>query len=251
MFLTGKEPLGSMGNDASLAVLSSKPKMPFEYFKQLFAQVTNPPIDPIRESFVMTLRCPVGPELNVFESTDKHCKRLIIDTPILTEDEIALLKNVHPADNSNRGWKSMTLDCSFKAYAGKQAMIDRIDELCTAAENAIEKKNTPIIVLSDKKANDKFCAIPSLIAIGAIHHHLVAKQLRSKVAIFLECGDAKEVHDFSTLLGYGADGVCPYSVYNTISKLQYEQNTEMLSVSKEEAIKNYISAISKGLLKVC
>ena len=168
----------------------------------------------------------------------------------LQKDEISLLKNVHPADNSNRGWKSMTLDCTFKAYSGKQSMIDRIDELCVAAENAITKNNVPIIVLSDKKANDKLCAIPSLVAMGAIHHHLVGKQLRSKVALFVECGDAKEVHDFSTLLGYGADGVCPYSVFNCISKLQYEKNAEMMELSNEQAIQNYISAIGKGLLKV-
>ena len=250
MFVYGKEALGSMGNDSSLAVLSSKPKIPFEYFKQLFAQVTNPPIDPIRESLVMTLKCPVGPELNIFETKEGHCKRLTIDSPILNIDEMNVIKNVTPADQQNRGWKSLTLDCTFRAHSGKQSLIDRLNALCIAAENAITKNNVPIIVLSDKKANDKDCAIPSLLTIGAIHHHLIDKQLRSKVALFIEAGDAKEVHDFCTLLGYGADGICPYMVYRTISKLHYEENIEMKEITKPIAIKNYISAINKGILKV-
>jgi len=247
MMVSSKEPLGSMGNDASLAVLSAKPKLPGEYFKQLFAQVTNPPIDPIREAFVMTLKCPVGPERNVFEKSEKHCQRLTIDTPVLSEEQMDVLKNVKDGP-----WTSLTLDCTFPANTptGKDALLGRLDELCAEAEKAISKNNVPIIVLTNRSASPKRCAIPSLLSIGAVHHHLVQKQLRVNVALMIEAGDAKEVHDFCTLIGYGADGVCPYSVYNIISKMHYEDHAELKELSKAEAVASYTSAISKGIKKV-
>eukprot|EP01084_Bolivina_argentea_P192727 330784_1 len=255
MLVTGKEPLGSMGNDASLAVLSNKPKLLFEYFKQLFAQVTNPPIDPIREKLVMTLKCPVGPEENLFDTSEKHCQRLNIDTPILTDYEMYKLKNISISNNSNNTfWKSITLDCTFKAYSGKDSMLNRIDELCLAAENAIIKNNIPIIILSDRKSSEFKCPIPSLMSIGAIHHYLIDKQLRTNVALFIESGDAAEIHDYCTLLGYGADGICPYMVYNIINKLYYENNQQIIETignnNRNIAINNYINAISNGILKV-
>eukprot|EP01083_Nonionella_stella_P014129 39763_1 len=245
MMESGKEPLGSMGNDASLAILSSKPKLPYEYFKQLFAQVTNPPIDPIREAFVMSLQCPVGPELNIFSTRDKHCARLSLQSPVLSVAEMHKLKNVRHGE-----WKSISLDCTFKAYSGTQSMLDRIDELCVAAENAIRVNAIPMIVLSDSRANDKLCPLPSLIILGAIHQYLVSKQLRSKCALFVESGDCKEIHDYCTLLGYGADAICPYNVYSIISKLHYEEQINVDVFPFDAACDNYRCAVEKGILKV-
>lgn len=255
MMLTGKEPLGSMGNDASLAVISHHPKLPYEYFKQLFAQVTNPPIDPIREDLVMSLRCPVGPERNVLESTSEHAKRLIVDHPVLTLDEMDAIKS-----NSHPYWHSKTLDGTFSARSGSKALVEAIEELCEQATDAISLEGQPILVISDRFAGPGRYPIPSLLALGAVHQHLIRTKQRSKVALMVESGDAKEVHDFCTLVGFGADAVCPYVAYEALEKMNSdgfvaaainsEGSREQTDVSNKELYSNYRNAIGKGILKV-
>lgn len=248
MGITGKEALGSMGNDAPLAVLSQQPKLPFEYFKQLFAQVTNPPIDPIREELVMSLVCPVGPEGNILDATAEHAKRLLVDHPVLSSREMEALKL-----NTNPDWTPRVLDATFPAKSGPRGLVDALYRLCEDATDAISSGHTPIIILSDKLAGVGRYPVPSLLAVGAVHQHLLRTQQRTSVAIFTECGDAKEVHDFCTLLGFGADGINPYMAENALKKMNEEgllRAHAKKDMKNEEVFEKYKAAVGKGILKV-
>ncbi|ETV69755.1 hypothetical protein, variant 4 [Aphanomyces astaci] len=248
MGLEYKEALGSMGNDAPLAVLSEQPKLPNEYFKQLFAQVTNPPIDPIREDLVMSLRCPVGPEENVLDVSADHAKRLIVDHPVLSLEDIQTLKY----GMSDAKWTAKTLDATFPAHSGQAGLIQALDRLCEQATTAAAQGQA-VLVFSDQAAGPDRFPIPSLLVIGAVHQHLLRTQQRTSVALFAECGDAKEVHDFATLLGFGADGVCPYMAYHALAHMNNEGLLEAIakkSMDTKELWTNYQTAVGKGLLKV-
>lgn len=248
MGITGKEALGSMGNDAPLAVLSEQPKLPFEYFKQLFAQVTNPPIDPIREELVMSLVCPVGPEGNVLDATAAHAKRLLVEHPVLSTQEMETLKV-----NKNPDWTPVVLDATFPANSGPRGLVDALDRLCEEATDAISHGKTPILVLSDKMAGVNRYPVPSLLAVGAVHQHLLRTQQRTSAALFTECGDAKEVHDFCTLLGFGADGIAPYMAEKALAKMNDEGLLKAHAgkdLSHDEVFDTYKSAVGKGILKV-
>ena len=252
MSIGGKEALGSMGNDAALAVLSEKPRQIFDYFKQLFAQVTNPPIDPIREEIVMSLVCPVGPENNLLsEPSEEHSKRLIVRHPVLTLEEMDTIK-----DGSEK-FKTTVIDCTFPAGEGPDAMIHAIDRICDEVSNAIQGKlgeqGAQGVILSDLLAGPDRMALPSLMAVGAVHQHLLKTQQRPKAAIFAEAGDAKEVADFATLFGYGCDGVCPYVAYEVLCKMNSDGMVEARAKQQftdDELISNYRKAAAKGLLKV-
>lgn len=242
-----------MGNDAALAIMSNKPRQIFDYFKQLFAQVTNPPIDPIREELVMSLRCPVGPEGNLLEVTPSHCARMVVDHPIITLQEMQALK-----ETTYRGWKSQVIDITIPASGyGPQTLIDAIFNICEEAAAAVQGRlgidGNQIIILSDKMAGPDRIPIPSLMAMGAVHQHLIKTKQRPKAAIFLECGDAREVHDFCTLLGFGADGICPYLAYETLSKMNFD-GTILAKSSREysddELFYSYRKSAAKGILKV-
>jgi glutamate synthase domain-containing protein 2/glutamate synthase domain-containing protein 3/glutamate synthase domain-containing protein 1 len=248
MGITGKEALGSMGNDAPLAVLSEQPKLPFEYFKQLFAQVTNPPIDPIREELVMSLVCPVGPEGNVLDASGAHAKRLLVEHPVISTSQIKALKSAPRPE-----WTPTVLDATFPANSGPRGLVDALYRLCEDATDAISRGHAPVIILSDTRAGVMRYPIPSLLAVGAVHQHLLRTQQRTSVALFAECGDAKEVHDFCTLLGFGADAVNPYMAEQALCKMNDEGLLRAHSkkdMSHEEVFEKYRSAVGKGILKV-
>jgi len=259
MAIGGKEALGSMGNDAALAVLSEQPRQVNDYFKQLFAQVTNPPIDPIREEIVMSLVCPVGPEQNLLAaSSEKHCERLVIRHPLLTLEEMETLKNktFKRADGSV-AFGTQVIDTTFHADSGVDGMLHAIERICDEAADAIQgelgEQGVQGVVLSDRLAGDGRIALPSLVAVGAVHQHLLKTQQRPKAAIFAEGGDAKEIHDFATLVGYGCDGVCPYVAYEALCKMNADGLVEAKTgnvFSDEDIMTNYRKAAAKGLLKV-
>jgi len=237
------EALGSMGNDMALACLSAQPRRIFDYFQQRFAQVTNPPIDPIRESIVMSLRCPIGPEQNLLESTEQHCQRVVLAEPILGPTTFWNLCNLEQP-----GWKPATLDMTWMKAEGAKGLQPALARLCAQSEEAISN-NAKIIVLSDKFANESKVAIPSLLAVGAVHQFLVKKGLRARVGIVVECGDACEVHHHCLLVGFGVDGVYPYMVYEAGQKLQ-EQVSAQDRLSLSDIVDNYAQASNKGMLKV-
>jgi glutamate synthase (NADH) len=259
MGVGGKEALGSMGNDAALAVLSEKPRQVNDYFKQLFAQVTNPPIDPIREEIVMSLVCPVGPEGNLLaDPSPEHCKRLVIPDPVLTLEEMQVLKNKPiMREDGSIGFRTAVIDITFPAGSGPDGMLQALERICDEAADAIQgqmgEPGVEGVVLSDKFAGPDRIPLPSLLAVGAVHQHLLTTKQRPKAAIFAEVGDAKEVHDFATIFGYGCDGVCPYMAYEALCKMNAEGMVEAKAKQEftdYEVMKNYRKAAAKGLLKV-
>ncbi|WBW70915.1 glutamate synthase (GOGAT) Glt1 [Schizosaccharomyces osmophilus] len=241
----GKETLGSMGNDAAIACLSSEPRLLYEYFRELFAQVTNPPIDPIREAIVMSLQCYIGPSGNLLEIDPSQCRRLRLPTPILTLEELNALKNVtllHP------DWKVAAIDITFGKSEGPRGYGAALDRICSGVVDAIEN-DYKIVVLSDRDANSERVPLSSVAACGAVHHFLVQRKLRSRIALICESGDAREVHHACILLGYGADAVCPYLAMEAIVKLQ-RQNALKPGVTEAKAVENYKHAMNGGILKV-
>eukprot|EP00581_Thalassiosira_minuscula_P012171 CAMPEP_0183715274 /NCGR_PEP_ID=MMETSP0737-20130205/9570_1 /TAXON_ID=385413 /ORGANISM="Thalassiosira miniscula, Strain CCMP1093" /LENGTH=1599 /DNA_ID=CAMNT_0025944365 /DNA_START=168 /DNA_END=4967 /DNA_ORIENTATION=+ len=259
MGIGGKEALGSMGNDSALAVLSEKPRQVNEYFKQLFAQVTNPPIDPIREEIVMSLVCPVGPEGNLLADPEEgHCKRLNVRHPVLTLDEMETLKNkVYVDKDGKKAFGTHVIDCTFPAGSGPDGMLQALERICDETADAIQgsigESGAQAVILSDRFAGPDRMALPSLISVGAVHQHLLKTKQRPKAAIFAESGDCKEVHDYATIFGYGCDGVCPYMAYEALCKMNTDGLVEAKSKTThtdEEIMTNYRKAVAKGLLKV-
>lgn len=250
MLMKGQEPIGAMGNDSPLAVLSDKPQLLYNYFKQLFAQVTNPPIDPIREELVMSLISYIGAEGNLLTEKPGDCKRLELGQPILTNHDMAKLRDVNVKD-----FKTTTISILFAALLGEDGFRQSIKDICEQADKAIED-GCNIIVLSDWGLNSEMTSLPSLLATGAVHHHLIRSGARGKVGIIVESGEPREVHHFALLMGYGAGAVNPYLVFETIEDLyvhdclpesiEEERNAE----GERKAESNYIKAVGKGLLKV-
>ena len=241
--VAGKEGLGSMGVDTPLAVLSTQPKPPSHYFKQLFAQVTNPPIDPIREEVVMSLVCPIGPEQNLLDASSAHAARLFLPHPVLTPVEMAALKT-----QSHRGWSATTLDASFpleEALSSPDALERAIEALCLRAEQAVASGEAPLLVLSHRDAGPDRVPIPSLLACGAVHQHLIRTQSRTNTGLLIDAGDAIEPHDFCTLVGYGADGICPYGAYAAIGAFHGSP-----TAVESELIETYRYSAGKAMLKV-
>jgi len=239
----GKEALGSMGVDTPLAALSLQPRQPSHYFKQLFAQVTNPPIDPIREEVVMSLQCPVGPEANLLDSNAEHAARLILPHPVLSLTELDALKN-----SEYRGWSAATLDMSLardEAVANPRALKEALQRLCAEAEEAVLAGGAPLLVLSHRAAGPDRLPIPSLLACGAVHQHLINTQARTRTGLLLESGDAIEPHDFCTLIGFGADGICPFATYAAVAAFHGEVET-----TAENEMQTYRKAAGKAILKV-
>jgi len=239
----GLEALGSMGNDAALACLSDQPRLVYDYFKQTFAQVTNPPLDSDKESIVMSLECYIGPERNLLEPAAENAHRLLLSQPILTNCQLAQIKELN-----HRGWKSRVIDMTFDRDKGEAGMLAAIDRLCAEADTAI-KDGCSLVVLSDRKLGEKRVAIPALLACGAVHHHLVRSETRTRLGIVLETGEAREVHHHCMLIGYGADAVNPYLAYEILWNLRREENVDP-SLDDEKLVKNYIKACGKGILKV-
>jgi glutamate synthase domain-containing protein 2/glutamate synthase domain-containing protein 1/glutamate synthase domain-containing protein 3 len=242
MALNGQEAVGSMGTDTPLAVLSDKPQLLFNYFKQLFAQVTNPPIDPIREELVMSVQTTIGPEQNLFEETPEHCAQLQLKSPILTNEELAQIKALDDAS-----LRAITLPAVFSTKLGGAGLEAALDELCERASDAVAQGYT-ILVISDRGISERKVPIPSLLAVGAVHHHLIREGTRMRVGLVLETGEPREVQHFCLLLAYGAGAVNPYLAYETLRDMELEGVIK--DVDAETALKNYRKAVDKGVLKV-
>ncbi|MFH1386336.1 MAG: glutamate synthase large subunit [bacterium] len=233
------EPIGSMGNDTPHAVLSQKPGLIYNYFKQLFAQVTNPPIDPIRESLVMSLESYIGPQQNILEETAGHAKVLRVTEPLLTNMQMEKVKTIR-----GRGLKTKTISTLFKA--AEKEFIPAIKRVCQEAAKAVEAGYT-FLILSDRGTDQKLAPLPALIITGAVHHYLMERALRTKAGIIVESGEPREVHHFALLFGYGADLVNPYLAYEAIELLIAQKE---LTLDARTAIRNYRTAVNHGIEKI-
>ncbi|MBA0835318.1 hypothetical protein Goarm_007602 [Gossypium armourianum] len=244
----GTEALGSMGNDAPLAVMSNREKLTFEYFKQMFAQVTNPPIDPIREKIVTSMECMIGPEGDLTETTEEQCHRLSLKGPLLSIEETEAIKKMN-----FKGWRSKVLDITYSKDCGRKGLEETLDRICAEARDAIKEGYT-LLVLSDRAFSSKRVAVSSLLAVGAVHHHLVKNLERTRVGLIVESAEPREVHHFCTLVGFGADAICPYLAIETIWRLQVDGKIPPKSSgefhSKEELVKKYFKASNYGMMKV-
>jgi glutamate synthase (NADPH/NADH) large chain len=205
-----RDPVGSMGNDSALACLSDQPRMLYDYFKQLFAQVTNPAIDSIREEVIMSLECYIGPERNLLETTEEHAHRLRMPHPILSNEQLAALKHL-----DHRGWRTKTIDITWPRSEGHAGMIKGLERICAEAEAAIDEGYS-LVILSDRAISRERVPLSSLLAVGAVHHHLVHKTMRTQIGIVLESGEAREVHHHCLLVGYGADAINPYLAFESL-----------------------------------
>ncbi|MFZ3017482.1 MAG: glutamate synthase-related protein [Gallionella sp.] len=243
MVNAGEEPTGSMGVDAALPVLSNKNRSFYDYFQQLFAQVTNPPIDPIREEIVMSLTSFIGPKPNLLGIDETNPPlRLEVHQPVLSNDDIAKLKNI--AKLTKNQYKSQVLDITYPAKDGAEGCAAAVQALCSAADQAVADGYN-VLILSDRAVSAKRVAIPALVACAKVHHHLVNEGLRTSTGLVVDTGSAREVHHFALLAGYGAEAVCPWLVYETIAELKLPANVDV-----KEAKKRFIKAIDKGLMKV-
>jgi glutamate synthase (NADPH/NADH) large chain len=245
MALQGEEPVGSMGNDTPISALSDKPKLLFTYFKQNFAQVTNPPIDPIREELVMSLVSIIGPRPNLFDLEGlSHSKRLEVRQPILTDEDLEKIRSISEVGDGH--FKSLTLDMTWPADRGAEGLEPALDAICAQAERAV-REGINIIILSDRAAGTDRIPIPSLLGCAAVHHHLIRQGLRTSVGLVVESAEPREVHHFACLAGYGAEAINPYLAFETLIAMHDELPQKL---DKKEIIKRYIKSIDKGLLKV-
>ncbi|HLQ92091.1 MAG TPA: glutamate synthase large subunit, partial [Xanthobacteraceae bacterium] len=245
MAMQGEEAVGSMGNDAPISVLSNKSKLLFTYFKQNFAQVTNPPIDPIREELVMSLVSIIGPRPNLFDlEGSSYSKRLEVRQPILTNADLEKIRSISEVGDGH--FKSRFLDTTSPAERGAAGMKDALDALCARAEAAV-RSGINIIILSDRRVSASAMAIPSLLACAAVHHHLIRQGLRTSVGILVESGEPREIHHFACLAGYGAEAINPYLAFETLIAMRDELPQKL---DEKEIVKRYIKSIDKGILKV-
>jgi len=244
MVFETRDPVGSMGNDSALACLSDQPRMLYDYFKQLFAQVTNPPIDSIREEVIMSLECYIGPERNLLETTPEHAHRLLIPHPILTNEELAALKHMN-----HRGWKSKTIDTTWPKAEGAAGMSKALARICEEAERAIDEGYS-IVILSDRAISETNVPISALLACGALHHHLIRNMKRTRLGIVVETGEAREVHHHCLLTGYGADGINPYLAFESLWQARADGMLGGEFDSDDDVVYAYRKASAKGMLKV-
>jgi glutamate synthase (NADPH/NADH) large chain len=245
MAVQGEEAIGSMGNDTPISALSDKPKPLFTYFKQNFAQVTNPPIDPIREELVMSLVSIIGPRPNLFDLEGiSNTKRLEARQPILTDEDLEKIREISTVSDSH--FNSLTLDCTWPAEQGATGLEPALDALCAQAEKAV-RGGVNIIILSDRMAGTDRIPMPSLLSCAAVHHHLIRQGLRTSVGLVVESGEPREVHHFCCLAGYGAEAINPYLAFETLVAMH---DALPVKLDKKEIIKRYIKSVDKGLLKV-
>jgi glutamate synthase (NADPH/NADH) large chain len=255
----GKEALGSMGNDAALAVLSQKPRLLYDYFKQLFAQVTNPPIDPIREEIIMSLETFIGPEGNLLDTSPEQCQRLHLPQPVLTDELTASLRGMS-APTGDAGWTSRVIDITYPRDeapaqtnghahpADGKALIDALDRITDQARQAVAD-GVQLVILSDRAMGPHRLAVPALLATGSVHQALVAHEERTKVGLVVESGEPREVQHFTTLFAYGADAVNPYLAFAALYKLQRDGLIDP-DATADQIAQRFIKAIGKGVLKV-
>ncbi|OHD14164.1 MAG: glutamate synthase subunit alpha [Spirochaetes bacterium GWB1_36_13] len=243
MAVNGEEPTGSMGTDTPIAAFSDKPELLFNYFKQTFAQVTNPAIDPIREELVMTLTSYIGSQKNLLDETPEHCQMIKFKTPIFTDKELQKIK-----DMNHQNFKPAVFDIVFKASEGEKGLEKALDKLAAEIEKKVDQ-GTNIIILSDRKAGKDMAPIPSLLASAGVHHHLIRVKKRTRIGLVIETAEAREVMHFALLFGYGADAVNPYGAFAVIEEMA-AKNEFAKDMTADKAVENFIKANKKGLLKV-
>jgi glutamate synthase (NADPH/NADH) large chain len=246
MARTGAEPIGSMGTDTPVAVLSDRSRLLFDYFQQLFAQVTNPPLDAIREELVTSMASTIGPEGNLLRPGPASCRQVVLPQPILTNEELAKLLYIND-DNDMPGFKPFAIDGLFRVAEGGDGLRRALEDVRAKVSAAIAD-GAKVIILSDRYSNDELAPIPSLLLTSAVHHHLIREKARTKVGLIVECGDAREVHHMALLLGYGAGAINPYLAFETIEDM-IDQGV-ITGVTKRQAVKNFVKASTKGVLKI-
>ncbi|OXM13688.1 glutamate synthase large subunit [Paenibacillus herberti] len=242
MASSGVEPVGSMGYDSPLAVLSERPQRLYSYFKQLFAQVTNPPIDAIREEIITATGTSLGPERNLLNPEPESARQIRLDSPILSNEEFAKLRHVR-----RPGFKSITLPIFFPADGGEKGLRQSLQTMCEAADRVIARGHN-VLILSDFGSDRDNCPIPALLAVSCLHHHLIREGTRTRVSILLESGEPREVHHFALLLGYGVSAINPYLAFETLDDMI--RQGMLRGVTHEKAVKNFIKAATKGVLKI-
>jgi glutamate synthase (NADPH/NADH) large chain len=240
-----RDPVGSMGNDSALAVLSDKPRMVYDYFKQLFAQVTNPPIDSIREEIIMSLECYIGPEANLLTLSEKNCHRMRLRHPILSNPYLEAIRNL-----DERGWKTKTIDITYPAEPAVGGLTATLERICAEAEQAIDD-GFSFVVLSDRAMGKDRIAVSALLATGAVHHHLVRQAKRTRIGLVVETGEAREVHHHCMLVGYGADAINPYLAFEALWQARRDGLLNEEDFPDDDSIvAAYRKAVAKGMLKV-
>ncbi len=250
MARTGLEPLGSMGTDTPIAVLSSRPRMLYDYFQQLFAQVTNPPLDAIREEVVTSLMSTIGPEGDLLNPTADSCHQILLPQPILRNHELAKLVNLDPEDEVHghrHGMRAAVISCLYPVAKGGAGLRRALDDIRAEASAAIAG-GARVLILSDRESSMTMAPIPSLLSVSAVHHHLVRERTRSKTSLIVESGDAREVHHMAMLIGFGAGAVNPYMAFESISDMI--DRGVITGIDRDRALNNYIKAAGKGVLKV-
>jgi len=252
MAKAGAEPIGSMGTDTPLAVLSARPRLLFDYFKQLFAQVTNPPLDAIREEVVTSVGSTLGPEANLLEATPDNCRQLVLPFPILDNDELAKIIHIND-DHTMPHLRSVVVSGLYRVADGAHGMRTAIEEIRNKVSDFIDD-GARIIVLSDRNSDSVYAPIPSLLLTSAVHHHLIRERQRTKVGLVIECGDAREVHHMALLIGYGAGAINPYLAFESIEHMIAADDGRGMhglgGMDPKKAVRNYIKAAGKGVLKV-
>jgi glutamate synthase (NADPH) large chain len=246
MARTGVEPIGSMGTDTPVAALSSRPRLLFDYFTQLFAQVTNPPLDAIREELVTSLATSIGPEQNALDATPAHCRQLILDFPVLHNDELAKIVHIN-ADGNLPGYGTVRINGLYRVAGGGEALQARLEEIFAEVSAAIAA-GARCVVLSDRDSTAELAPIPSLLLTSAVHHHLIREKTRTQVGLLVEAGDVREVHHVALLIGYGAAAVNPYLAMESVENLA--RAGALAGVTPEKAVANVVKALGKGVLKV-
>ena len=243
---TGYEPIGSMGTDTPLAVLSQRPRLLFDYFTQVFAQVTNPPLDSIREELVTSLGSVIGPEGNALEATPAHCRQVVLPFPVIDNDELAKIVHIN-ADGDLPGYATVVARGLYEVAGGGEALRARLEEICAQVSSAIDE-GARFVVLSDRESGRDRAPIPSLLLTSAVHHHLIRTKQRTQVGLLVESGDVREVHHVALLIGYGAAAVNPYLAMESVEDLA--RHGRLGEVAEEQAVRNLIAALGKGVLKV-
>jgi len=246
MASSGAEPIGSMGTDSPIAALSDKPRLLFDYFAQLFAQVTNPPLDAIREELVTSLYNTIGPEHNLLDPGPASCRRLVLPFPVLNNDDLTKIVKIN-RDGDLPGYATYVARGLYEVNGGAEALAAKLDQICTEVSRAIED-GARIILLSDRHSNAELAPIPSLLLTAAVHHHLVREKTRTQVGLVVEAGDVREVHHVALLIGYGAAAVNPYLAIESVEDLA--RRGVYTSVAPEKAVANVVKGLGKGVLKV-
>lgn len=246
MAISGAEPIGSMGTDTPIAVLSKRPRLIFDYFTQLFAQVTNPPLDAIREEIVTSLSSSIGEESNLLSATPAHTRQVVLPFPVIDNDELAKLIHIN-RDGDKPGFAAQKFSGLFKIQDGEKGLERRIQEIFNEVDEAI-KKGSRLLVLSDRDSDADEAPIPSLLLLSAVHHHLVRTKQRMQVGLIVEAGDVREVHHVALLIGFGAAAINPYLAMETVEDM-VRQN-KLTGISPEKAVRNLVKALGKGVLKV-